>query len=194
MKRSYLIQRLLKPPTLPENKKDKLFSVMAFGGGLKNGGLSDEAMKLLRKIFLFDYMGSAEFGWGTVPKALEKIVQLRDKYIATRAKVPYYYREWCFDKDAPKDRRGEVEIGVICQKSDLEEVISRIKVWADDNSKGKPESDLKERTLFPLACSGIDRSILRGEGWLELDNGFFWFIDDEMFQKTANLFGISVES
>jgi len=193
MKRSWLIQRLLKPPILPEDKKDKLLSIMAFGGGLKNGGLSDEAMKLLKEIFLFDYMGAAEFERGVVPKALEGIFQLIDKYVATRVKVPYYYRGWCFDKDGPKDRRGEVEISVICQKSDLEEVISRIKVWADDNNKGKPESDLKERTLFSLACSGIDKNILRCEGWLELDNGFFWFIDDEMFQKTTKLFGISVK-
>ena len=27
-------------------------------------------------------------------------------------------------------------------------------------------------------------------GWLELDNGFFFFIDDEMYKNTAKLFEI----
>lgn len=57
LKQTYLVQRLNRPT----NGYDNPFS---FGGGLKNGGLSEDAMKLLRPIFSFDYMGSAEFEFG----------------------------------------------------------------------------------------------------------------------------------
>jgi hypothetical protein len=29
-------------------------------------------------------------------------------------------------------------------------------------------------------------------GWLELDNGYFFFTDKEMYEKTAKLFGLEV--
>ena len=40
---------------------------------MRNGGLSSEAMDLIRGIWAFDYMGAAEFEFGAVPKALQKI-------------------------------------------------------------------------------------------------------------------------
>src|SRR3972149_3511420 len=70
MKTPYYIQRLGKPySTTP----------FSFGGGLINGGLADEAMKMLDSIFSFDYMGSAEFEWGAVPTALQSLANLSSK-------------------------------------------------------------------------------------------------------------------
>lgn len=67
MERSYLIQRL-KDPYLGHEKNP-----FSFGGGYKNGGLADEAIDLLKDIFSFDYMGAAEFEFGALPKALNRI-------------------------------------------------------------------------------------------------------------------------
>jgi hypothetical protein len=67
---SYLIQRLEEPWGGMAQFKDNPFS---FGGGLRNGGLSQEAMDLIRGIWSFDYMGSAEFEFGAVPEALNAI-------------------------------------------------------------------------------------------------------------------------
>jgi len=192
MKRSYLIQRLLKPPTLVGNKINS--SMFAFGGGLKNGGLSNEAMKLLREIFSFDYMGSAEFESGAVPKALEGIWNIREKYTAFRKTIPYHYLSYEGRLSNLEHLRSKVEIGVICLKEYSEYVIARIEAWADDDYFKQGGRQLKEATLFPYACSGMNRGIYQYKGWLELDNGFFWFTDDEMFQKTAELFGVSVEN
>lgn len=191
MKKSYLIQRLLKPIVPAKGKID--ISIFSFGGGLKNGGLSDEAMKLFREFFSFDYMGSAEFEWGAVPKALEGIWNLRERYTAFRKTISYHYLSYEGKLSNPEHLRGKVEIGVICPKENSEEVVTRIEVWADDDYF-KKGGQLKEVTLFPYACSGKDTSIRPYKGWLELDNGFFWFIDDGMFQKTAELFGITIES
>ncbi|KKL26470.1 hypothetical protein LCGC14_2394990, partial [marine sediment metagenome] len=76
MQRTYLIQRLHKPHQIGGNEDfKKLVNCFSFGGGLKDGGLSDEAMKLIIKIWRFDYMGSAEFEWGAVPESLSNVFQ-----------------------------------------------------------------------------------------------------------------------
>lgn len=67
----FLIQRLVEPrkdanPIIGSNP-------FVFGGGLKNGGLSDEATKLLDPLFGYDYMGSAEFEFGALPKAYQQL-------------------------------------------------------------------------------------------------------------------------
>jgi hypothetical protein len=69
MKRTWLVQRLQKPAPMSIKGKD-ISNLFSFGGGFRNGGLTDEAMALLKNVFSFDYMGSAEFEWGAVPQAL----------------------------------------------------------------------------------------------------------------------------
>lgn len=59
LEQTWLIQRLNKPYP----RKDSIGEIFSFGGGLKNGGLSDNAMALLRPIFSFEYMGAAEFDY-----------------------------------------------------------------------------------------------------------------------------------
>ena len=44
---------------------------------MRNGGLSNEAMDLIRGIWSFDYMGASEFEWGAIPKALGEIAKLK---------------------------------------------------------------------------------------------------------------------
>ena len=86
MKSSWLIQRLNKPyGENPFGLKDNPF---AFGGGLVNGGLSHEAMDILRGIFSFDYMGAAEFEFGAVPKALQTIAANAGNMIAFSFNIP----------------------------------------------------------------------------------------------------------
>lgn len=64
MKNVYYVQRLLSAGDIPP---------FAFGGGKVNGGISPDVMKLLNKVFSFDYMGSAEFEWGAVPTAIKSL-------------------------------------------------------------------------------------------------------------------------
>lgn len=76
--RPRLIQRLT-PPHDPTTGRVSISEVFAFGGGYKNGGLSDEAMKLLSPHFSFDYMGAAEFEFGELPKSLGVLVKAVEK-------------------------------------------------------------------------------------------------------------------
>jgi hypothetical protein len=174
MERSWLIQRLQKP-----HDWDNPFS---FGGGLKNGGISNEGMEIVRKLFAFDYMGSAEFEYGAVPEALQAIftqAQLGNMK-ATKAMVYFSYTGW--GKDPAKD--GTVPIYIICQPEHLKEIINRISSYAID------AGEHKYMTKEPVMLSQSLGSGRRTCGWLELDNGYMFFSDKEMFERTCQVFGI----
>lgn len=118
MKNSYLIQRLRKP-----YGRDNPFS---FGGGLRNGGLSDEAMDILRGVFSFDYMGAAEFEFGAVPKALQGIAKDADQFVAFSFTIPLKKVEKDWRDKSMDEPDGDAVIYTICSRSDAKEVKSRI--------------------------------------------------------------------
>jgi hypothetical protein len=163
MKRSYLIQRLNKPRVLKMQGVD-LGDIFSFGGGLLHGGLSPSAMDMLKNIFSFDYMGSAEFEWGAVPEAF--IFLAKNKLVCgslqiDKGKTVYFI--------CPKSYEAQVKVKI-------QEIYSRktnTKEWV-----GLKEYFEKDQ---PQTC-----------GWLEIDNGFMFFADLDMYQKTASLFGLKV--
>ena len=158
MCRSWLIQRLEKPIG-HENP-------WSFGGGLENGGLSKEAMSILKDIFSFDYMGSSEFEWGAVPAALNFIAEQSDlKAVVSGETQGVFY---------------------ICPKSYETGVIAIIKTLLEDEHslRLKEWCGLSDRVNHP------DEYNQNKVGWLELDNGFFFFVDKDMFEKTKTLFEV----
>lgn len=161
---SWLVQRLERPIKSRGPLRDNPFS---FGGGYKNGGLSDEAMKLLRDVFSFDYMGSAEFEFGALPKALQRIAKadLAAFTIDVDGHSVYVL--------APAEWEAEVE--------------ARIREFAKDY--GSDYYRLKETTrLHAVLNDGPYTDRLAG--WLELDNGFMFFTDREMWSQACELFGV----
>lgn len=167
---TWLIQRLQKPyqVTLAGVTMDNPFS---FGGGLINGGLSKEAMGVLRTIFSFDYMGSSEFEWGAVPAALSFLAQM------------------ALDKNLT---HGEVEISGktvywIAPKPYADEVVNRIKLLADDEHK---HFHLKEWCALKEVLKPDPKKKWNPDyhGWLELDNGFMFFVDKTMYESVLKLF------
>ena len=193
MNKSRLIQRLRKPVKIknPTTVCEKFIvhNPFAFGGGLKNGGFSDEAMNLLKDIFQFDYMGAAEFEFGAVPEALQIIAKAKKDYIAFQIpKVKYKYSDY---------RGGVVLTGtnpvyIICRKDWKEEVTTRIKAKAlGDHGRHKNNFDTKGAVFLN---ESLTRADVRGTmGWLELDNGYFFFTDKEMFANVCELFKLKEE-
>lgn len=157
MERTYLVQRLLKPK--------EAINPFSFGGGLKNGGLSNDALNLIGKIWSFDYMGSAEFEFGAVPKTLSKILEYSNKN-ATNGEIklikPIFY---------------------LCEKNMKKNVEERIKQIAKEKI-----AYLKEPTFLKESLMG--KNFYDYAGWLELNNNFMFFIDEEMFFNSLNFFGI----
>ena len=159
MHRSYLIQRLIKPM--------RRMGSFAFGGGLKNGGLSDQTAELINGVFAFDYMGAAEFEYGAVPEAMQFIAnQAGKKAVISGEHRGVYY---------------------ICPKSYQTGVCDVINsLLADESALG-----LKEFCGLKEAISPKDEGYHRNTvGWLELNNGFFMFTDKEMFESTKLFFGV----
>lgn len=178
MNRSWLVQRLRNPVT-----RDNPF---AFGGGLKNGGLSGDAMDILRNIFSFDYMGAAEFEFGALPEAMQRIARNNKNYttdsvVIQANSVPPSWR------DKRKNVDGETEVFIIADEDHMAEAKRRIVLWAtsDEDWKG-----LKEPTRLGAVIRPVDDWDTETQGWLELDNGFFFFTNRDMFENTASLFGV----
>lgn len=159
MKETWLIQRL-ETSTGHNNPFN-------FGGGLKNGGLTDESMDLLKDMFSFDYMGATEFEYGAIPETLQYIAENTKKYIVGDLKIK------------------ENIIYIYAKQEDIEEVKSLItKLAYGDYDTG---INLKEpaRLNKVLADSGYNKNLI---GWLELDNHFLFTVDLKMFEKFIKLF------
>lgn len=168
LKSTYLVQRLNRPFKI-DNKMASLLNAFSFGGGLKNGGLSDDAMKLLSSAFTFDYMGSSEFEWGIVPKCLQAIAKNISKYSTHEIEI------------------NKTSVYVICKDELSSDIDVRINELADR------KCELKEWTDFDTAV-GLSKwskkEDCRHAGWIDLDNNFMFFTDKEVFEKAANIFGL----
>lgn len=190
MKRSYLIQRLKAPDSTTFGKIRKSIS---FGGGLKNGGLCDEAMKLIDEIWSFDYMGSAEFEFGAIPKALAQIADNQKQLICNSVVLHYEFRSYRWSEDIDKEHKGNGRVYYICHKEQQKEVKTRLSRWALDRSHGLHST--KEPILLDKSMAGCkgkhEYPVL---GWLELDNGFMFFTDETMWRNTCQLFEIKTPS
>ena len=178
MEQSYLIQRLKKPINL--SRMGFKTSPFSFGGGYPNGGLSDEVIEFFNPLFSFDYMGAAEFEFGALPKALKKLFSS-----AMTANV--------MEVDSGDGDGSVFEVWYICDINHVGEVTSRIASWA----KAEPKNGLTKE------CIHLDKSIRENDprfiGWIELDNGFMFFIDKkpwdaiyEMIKKSEG--GDSIDS
>jgi len=184
-----LVQRLVKPSK--QDKFSQISNAFAFGGGFKNGGISEEAMNLIRPIFRFDYMGAAEFEFGNVPKALAKIFDQREQMIHFEILIEpknigkNYQREYANEICPPFPDQSK-PVYVFCHKDDRKEVEDFIRYEAK-NKHTSQKYCLKEGTLLNLSLDPVD-SRDGIQGWLELDNGFMFFTDKEMFEKTIALF------
>lgn len=187
----WLIQRLERPIEFPEGHplkyKDNPF---AFGGGFRNGGFNKETMDLFRPIFRFDYMGSAEFEFGAVPKAVQSMMATISEITTSSFEIDLGdvdFREWD-KKYFNKPTRGQKKsVYVIAKKSHHEDAHRYIRSLLKS-----PPPDLKEDSRFRnglLEPKDPKESWLKGvEGWFDIDNCLFFFTDKKMFDGVWGLF------
>jgi len=170
MEKSRLVQRLKKPTGC--------YNPFSFGSGLKNGGLTQDAFDQLNKIFSFDLMGAAEFEFGAIPKALEKMFDNKSDFVKGFITVNWKTTRW----KTGEAIKGKDKVYFLCHKEQRKEVKRRITSWATGNNiSGLPKCSVSLDYSF-------DSNFC--QGWLELDNGFFFFIDKEMWKNTNKLFGV----
>lgn len=164
LRSTYLVQRLKKP------YKDNAGNPFSFGGGLLRGGMNEDGYRALNQIFTFDYMGSAEFEFGAVPKAIDAIAKGFGEGNGVTGEikingVPVYY---------------------LTHKNVEKETIRCIEDLAKDPYITKIR--LKEWTNFGDAIAARngnkpDKYAMDYIGWIELDNNFIFFVDKEAFEK-----------
>jgi hypothetical protein len=176
MNRTHLIQRLEKPL-----RDGGVATPFSFGGGLVNGGLSKDAITALRGVFSFDYMGAAEFEFGSVPAALSRIARDRELFVTGVVQVkPDDVRVPFHGKRPDKSQ----EVYFIAHRDETEQVRSIITALA----KNEHKMELKESCGLDRALCKVDYS--RACGWLELNNGFMFFTDREMWERVKTMFVI----
>ena len=171
----WLIQRLNLPypPKEGDNPLAKLTNVFAFGGGLPNGGLSGDAMEILNKCFSFDYMGAAEFEYGIVPVVMSFMFENREKYELVEIPVT--------------TEKGTESIVYAIVPTVFKRVIIGFIIREAFKARF---GELKEVTgLHPALEKEKYRERLGG--WLELNNGYFFFTDKTMFENVAELFDLA---
>lgn len=114
-------------------------------------------------LFRLDYMGSAEFEWGAVPKALRSVRAARDLTISPRYLT--------FDGQARMVYLVGPEQGMDDKAADLQ-------AWLDAGCPGK------ERSRFRSALLGLldewDRDLV---AWWSLNDDIAWTLDVETAQK-----------
>lgn len=172
---SWLLQRLKKPYT--KEAKTPIEAMAKYG--LSATGLSHKAREILSEVCIFDYMGSAAYEFGAIPKTLRKMAG--EKLVRAQFPVPYYYKHWR-DKNPSEGFRT---VYTICKQEDFQEVTNRILKFA----VGDPSMRCKE-------MHEVDASLAEHEyskdvhGWLELDNGYMFFKSATMWFDFCKLFDV----
>ena len=200
----YLIQRLERPLRIDD---EVVVCPFSFGGGLVNGGIPKEAMDIIKNVFTFDYMGSAEFEFGEVPRALHAIIKNREDFVCGEIKFkgePYT----TYDVPEGKQNRKfiekearEVTTYFFCHKDIFGDVHDfLVKIREDEHSFSFKEFVGFKEAMFPEENysykSGVENKRTprdlyeRYVGWLDLGNCFMFFVDEETFENSKIMFGI----
>lgn len=181
MKDTHLIQRLEQP----YKGADK--NPFTFGGGYRNGGLSDDAFSQLNRVFAFEYMGAAEYEFGAIPEALRAMARVPltgFEFKIDHVVKPGHFLQRDLDKAGEQPNTNPTVFYVICAKDDTLEVQKRIELLVVDKLHVRDQTNVKE------AMAAFDTSLIRTRAWLELDNGFFFTVDKDMFEKLSIICGV----
>ncbi len=174
IQRSRLLQKLQSP----RHDKD---ACGTFGIGLTRGGMRHKASKIFGQIFSFDYMGNSEFEGGVIGRTLQAVYDEKNKLAASSLTIPVRMR----DSWSGEIKEGDAVFYII-QTRKLQgagHVEGFLRGILDGVAHTAEPMDLM-RALFP---KHDEKKTL---GWLELDNGYFIFVDHKAFVDTAKLFGV----
>jgi len=166
-KRTWLLQRL------QTSRGQDYNNPFLFGGGLKNGGLAEDAYKMLNGCFSFDYMGAAEYEFGAIPETLQQIAKDIKDYSTCEILI------------------NKMPVYVVFNNNFKEETVERVKELSKGTTQTKGYNDFNSALgLNKYSPKEKCRTI----GWMELDNGFFFFTEKQAFDRLCTLFGLKSEN
>lgn len=179
----YLIQRFSAPPKKTGSPLDNAHRV--FGGGAMR--LSEEAWDLLDAIFTVDYMGSAEFEFGALPKCLTRMLAAADSYVRGSTEVtPFndarnYRKGTCLPDPTPK------RVWFFCHQKHA----GLLPVLLQELAATPLQHRLKENPRFAQALDPVSEFDGGTQAWLDIQNDYFFSHNPEMFSKFADMLGIN---
>ncbi len=186
LQNTFLVQRLHKPVKKTGSPLDNAHRV--FGGGMME--ISSKLWDMLDPVFTIDYMGAAEYEFGTVPKILQDMLKdakiLEGFSFSMERKDVVSNRERTWSKKPaklPPAPTDPVTIYVLCRSTQKDGVTEVIRSIVAGRREVRDSTHIED-TLDPIR-DFHGRTV----GWLELNNGFFWFTDKTMWEGTLELFG-----
>jgi hypothetical protein len=187
-RKEWLVQRMEKPiGGFP--------SVFSFGGGRVNGGFTENAMAVLRSIVSFDYMGSAEFEWGSVPTAFRDLANSNDEGTLTSFTMtfdPNKCSKYYDSSRTGKRNTKPVKVYVICSKKELGKIKEFLTKLAETemylDTYNKERLCLKEFTYFAAVLRFPDQ--FKTVAWIELGYPAFWTVDKTIFNRMKDAYGL----
>lgn len=202
--RPRLIQRL-NPPQEAGPGGLTASEVFSFGGGLKNGGLGDEAMALLKPHFSFDYMGAAEFEFGDLPKSLSGLLEQAKKKEAvarileinvTPAKEPDPEKQGYQPRASSRKKPVKAKVYVIAASEEhLETIRTFIESQTITDDYGWPKSKdfpTKEMTMIwnALALPESEKGYRNTIGGIDIQYSWMWLKRRETFEAMCEIFDL----
>jgi len=194
MEKTWLIQRLKAP--WPQAVAEEPVPVKGILCGKKH--ISQQDGKALGTAFRLDYMGAAEFEYGTFPESLGAFAARSDCLVAfTVATYDFaknHRRAYNVKKEELPPPPRKAKLYVICHCDDAVEVTLRVMTLAKEsgNYGEKRSIILKEGTMLNVALDPLEPYDNDYKGWYELNNGFFFFTCPDMFAAVCNLFDVKV--
>lgn len=182
---SWLIQRLTKPFAGADGPPPSAAYREAL---LAEPPVPKEVAQMRAGVFNFDYMGSAEFEFGAIPKALRAMARAAGEFESSKIhikKADVGTSRWL--KTAPP---RDAVVYLVARAEHVEHAARVVRSEAKHDG-----SRLKEATRLVDALHGPRRdsdSLTLCCGWFELDNLFWFFTDKAMHDGVCALFGIEV--
>lgn len=155
------------------------------------GSFAADGTKAFKGAFSFQYMGAAEYEFGSVPRALNDFASgtlVYGSFLLRGDEIPVSYkksRPACTKAGKLRKKQpvyppvADRTIYIICRKGDEAEVQNRVRLLA------KGEIRPKMGTHFAMALDPVEDFDRETQGWFEMDNGFFFFLDHSMWEKTV---------
>ncbi len=201
---TYLIQVLNMARDRGDGLLAKLHNAFAFGGG--GSGLSKQAQEILDQLWSWEYMGAAEYEFGACQQALQAISEYRKQGVLVAKQIRVTGKEAVkLSERSTWYSEGKKEVAsavwVIASKHHLDDIsmtldslLNRTDIpWKNDPSRMFPVRLKTHIHLWDALFSpdGYWRDDHRTMvGGLELDNGWFYFNDRSVFERTCQLFQI----
>jgi hypothetical protein len=176
-----LIQRIESPMALLPPQARTLVAYYAKPYAKDNREAFAATLKALKDLIPLDYMGSAEFEWGEVPKLLRAVSQQRTHFSPFKAQLTVR------SSAVPKPSKKVTLVGW-CRPQHRQELAR----FLSDQAAGKDsEYHIQERTCLQENCLDEFPAIT---GWLSLDNGWFVSQNAEQARQLAYLLGIAAQN